>query len=919
MASNAFRMTAGPNEPWPILPKNPDDPTPPIQGPAGYQPTEDELTLDSATDLSDVTELEDGSAVVNIGPELPGAAAEGTEEDFYANLADGVVPEDELQRLASNALLQVTRDKDSRKKRDEQYAEGIKRTGLGNEAPGGADFQGASRAVHPVLIEGCVDFAARAMKELFPPSGPVKTRIIGKATEAKLQKAERKKTYMNWQLTTQIREYRRELEVALTQLPLGGSQYMKFWWDPRFKRPIAEYVPIDDMLLPFEATDLYTAQRATHVQRITRQTFDERTESGLYREIPAGETTGDPEQTESAQAAAKVDGAEASGFNEDGLRIEYEQHVYLTLESDPLARGKSYMPYIMTVDEPTGKVVNLRRNWDPKSTTTEKLDWLIELPMIPWRGAYSIGLAHVIGSLAGAATGALRALLDSAHINNMPGAIKLKGAKISGQNISIEPTQITEIEAAPGVDDIKKLAMPLPFNPPSTVLFSLLEWITAQAKGVVAVADEKIGEATNTMPVGTALALIEQGSITFSSIHARLHEAQKRALAIIHRLNGEHLDDNTTVEELGELVVNREDFEGPMDIEPVSDPAIFSDSQRYAQQQAVMQLAAAFPQLYKVDKLNRRALQLLKYPDPDEVLNAPREPEELDAATENVSAADPESTLKAYPQQDHFAHLQTHIIYMVSPIFCANPFMATPSLGKLLEHCKEHMNALYAKHMLAATQAVQASSQGQEVPLAQAMATAAQIADQMLAEQLGPLMPHLQKAAELAQQFKPQIPGDPALQIAQIKAQSDAAANASKEKIEQMRAQNEQMLKQVEQQGLMQDRMLEQWATQQELNTAQRNADLAAMQANLDRRNQILLEQMNQQHEVRMAQLEGRISMMLESKKQEAAQQLEGQRAAAGERQTLIQQEGAERQQAAQHKHDEKVAKSKPAKPAKKE
>lgn len=792
-----------------------------------------------------VREMEDGSAIVDIQDDAP---ADKT-KDFDENLAEVLDPA-LINRLGLQLTEDIKRDKQARAKRDEQYAEGIKRTGLGNEAPGGAQFSGASRAVHPALIEGCVDFAARAIKELFPAEGPVKSRVLGEQTKQKLQRADRKRQYMNWQLTTQIAEYRREFEVALTQLPLGGSQYLKAYYDPRWERTRIEFVPIDDILLPFEASSMRTALRLTHVQRLNRAQYEERVDNGDYIELPVdGGAFISPEQTASAQAAAKVEGVEDLAYNEDGLRIIYEVQTLLSLDgADPLAK-RPLMPYVLAIDENSGRVISMRRNWDPEDNDkATPLQWIVELPFIPWRGAYAVGLAHIIGSMAGAATGALRALLDSAHVNNMPGGIKLAGAKVSGQTLSVEPTQLTEIQAGPGVDDIRKLAMPLPFNPPSAVLFQLLEWLTNQAKGVVATAEERIADASNTMPVGTALALIEQGSITFSSIHARLHAAQKELLAILHRLNAKHLKDREVVEELGELVVSKYDFRGPMDIEPVSDPNIFSDAQRYAQIQAVMQLASTMPQLYKLPQLHKRALRLLKLPNPDEILAVPEDPEELDPVSENAAATDPLKTLKAYEDQDHVAHLRVHVAFMTSPVFCANPFMAQPALPTLLAHCKEHLVLLYAQHARAAGEAQAAVTQAQG-HVAGSEADAVAIADRELVNELGAVLPALMQAVQANQQFAPPPPPDP--QMAAV--QQRAAEAQQRNQVEQQRLQvDQQRLQldqqrdarqaaadqaraQLEQQRADQDRSLEAWQTQLEMATANHNAHLADSQATADR------------------------------------------------------------------------------------
>jgi len=794
------------------------------------------ITGSSEQDLQEVEALppdaeflenEDGSVTV-----VTGDAGPDQDDEFFDNLAEGVIDDSELNHVATTLLDLIERDKEARKKRDEQYAEGIKRTGLGNEAPGGASFEGASKAVHPLLAEGCIDFGARAVKELFPPSGPVKTHIIGDATTDQLEKADRKKTFMNYQLTGSgklcILEYRAELEQLLSQLPLGGSQYLKIWHNDSVMRHQAEFVPIDDVFLPYSAVSFTTSARVTHRQMITRAEFERRVESGLYRDINFTDPSVFVDQSAASKANEAVEGAtDEMSYNEDGLRQIYEIYADWKFVDDRFANERT-ASYIITIDDSTRKVLSVYRNWEEDDESMTKLEWLVDFNFIPWRGAYAVGLPHLIGSLSGALTGALRALLDSAHINNAATMLKLKGARTSGQNVQVEVTEVCEIEGPTGIDDIRKLAMPMPFNPPSTVLFQLLDWIVNQAKGVVQTAEESIANASANTPVGTTLALIEQGSQVFSAIHARLHDSQRRCLAIIHRLNGRYLNDKEVVEELGNLVVSRQDFVGPMDIQPVSDPNIFSDAQRYAQLQAAMQLADKYPNLYKLDKLNERALRLIKLPDFEEVLNIQEEPQQTDPVTENTLAASGERPLKVYPDQDHLGHLTAHVMFMTSPIFCANPIMANPTLPTLIQHCREHLLAEYAKQAKAALAAgIEISPTPED-----AAKFSGVLADQELAKKLGDIMQHLsQVAQQQTQLIPPQPPADPNaavnLQIgmAEIQRKKDATQQDIQLKTELQQLKNEQ-----EQQAAAQQAQLEQVREE-----ARAQADAAAQQLEHER------------------------------------------------------------------------------------
>jgi len=640
----------------------------------------------------DVQEMDDGSAIVRFDKDLMGPEES---PDFYENLADRI-DSWELSSVALKYLELVEKDKQAREERDKQYEEGLRRTGLGHDAPGGATFMGASKVVHPVMAEGCVDFAARAIKELFPPDGPVRSKIIGEVDEQKTTIAERKRDYMNFQLTEQIEEYRDEEEQMLTQLPLGGSQYMKIWYDEQKERPCAEFLPIDNVYLPFAAANFYTASRVTEVNDITEEEFEIRVDSGLYRDISIFRTSQEPEESKPEKANNKIEGRKSEEMNIDGIRRVFHIYTWMELEDDKKSGGKR-APYILMIDETSSEVVGLYRNWEDGDEKMNKLDWIVEFKFIPWRGAYAIGLPHLIGGLSAALTGALRALLDSAHINNSPTMLKLKGGKISGQSQVVEPTQVTEIEGAPGVDDVRKIAMPMPFNQPSAVLFNLLGWLTDAAKGVVTTSEEKIADVTAQAPVGTTQALIEQGAAVFSSIHARLHASQARVLKIIGRLNRWYLDDHPN-EQSEELGVTSEDFAKNSDIVPVSDPHIFAETQRYAQIQTLAARAQANPDLYNRLAVEKRILKQIKIPDINEVLPDPQDIKQMNPALENV-AMTLGKPVGAFPGQDHLAHIQVLLDYARNPMYGSNPLMAPVFMPAALEHLKQHLTLWYLDQM----------------------------------------------------------------------------------------------------------------------------------------------------------------------------------------------------------------------------
>lgn len=613
--------------------------------------------------------------------------------EFDDNLAEQL-SERVLEGIANDLLQKIEVDKKARKKRDELYEEGIRRTGLGNDAPGGAQFSGASRVVHPVMAESCIDFAARAIKELFPAQGPVKIETE-ELLPSELQTQVKQLSYcLNNEFVHGIPEYRSIQEQVLTQLPLGGSQYVKFSPNLGDDKIDVEFVPIDDIFIPFDAPSFYSAHRQTHRIFLTQEMYDDRVEIGEYRDLRVIQLSLDPERSETSKANDRIEGKESPGMNEDGTRTVYDVYVKLSLADDAFTGG-GRAPYIVSIDEFENKVVAIRRNWLEQDELRRKLDWIVEDTFIPWRGAQGIGLPHLIGGLSGAATGALRALLDSAHINNAPTLLKLKGSRINGSSQSVAVTQIADIEGPVGIDDIRKYLMPMPFNAPSPVLFQLLGWLTDAAKGVVSTASEKIADATSNTPVGTVQALIEQGAVIFSSIHARLHFSQAKKFEIVLRLLKNYFPQKLQAYGLNPQIV---DMRG---IHPVSDPRVFSEAQRFAQAQGVLQLAEKSkedPRIqYNMYELHRSILSLMKVQNIDKILPPPPQVQPVDPAQELIAIINNKSVI-TIPEMDHVSHIQAHIAYLKDPLCGGNSIMV-PITVKILEHLKEHLAHFFAQRL----------------------------------------------------------------------------------------------------------------------------------------------------------------------------------------------------------------------------
>jgi hypothetical protein len=831
---------------------NEDDMLPEDELPEGEM-----VEIDDA-EVDDVEDTEDGGAIVTLDEDAPPKA----DDAFYDNLAE-TMPEKDLSSLSSKFLDLISKDKEARKKRDEQYEEGIRRTGLGDDAPGGAQFNGASKVVHPMMTEACIDFASRAMKELLPPQGPAKDLIEGEVTVDKIQKAKRKTAMMNWQLTVQSQEFRSEMEQLLTQVPLGGAQYLKLSWDEARNRPGFLAVMIDDMYLPFAATNFYTAQRKTHVQYLTQLDYEERVKSGMYREVDLTPPGLEPERSAADVANDKIEGRSDTSYNEDGLRTVFECHVIADIEGDGNA------PYIITIDKPSGKVLAIYRNWDMEDDSKETLDWFVEFPFIPWRGAYPIGLPHMIGGLSAAATGALRALMDSAHIQNVPTMLKLKGGTRGGQSLNIQPTQVEEIEGGLNVDDVRKLAMPIPFNPPSPTLFQLLGFVVDAGKGVVRTSMDNLADQNPNAPVGTTLALIQEGMTVFSSIHARLHNAMGKTLRILHRLNAMYLDDADTEQEVGEELATRADFNGPMDVVPVSDPSIFSEAQRFAQVQAVSQRAAAMPQLYNQYKVEERLLETLRVPNAKELLNPLPEPTQQNAVNENVSATMGKA-ITAFPEQDHIAHLKTHLAYMTSPMLGSNQLIAPAYLPVMLNHLKEHMALWYAATVLdlaEETSGIDISEDMKNLKEPEAK----RAFDRMLAEAslnvvveagsiFEALPPVIAQATQVMQQYAPQQPQDPRAAIEGQKMQAQAQRDQAQMQLEgqkmqgQMQLEGQKMAAQAQQDQIEAQLQQQKLQIEQQLEQMKQDREDARKSAEINAR--LTMNQQDNQTAMQLAQAE---------------------------------------------------------------
>ena len=689
----------------------------------------DEMTDEDALLMAQIDEVETDPVDQGVPQEML---------EFTANLVP-FMDEGMLANLALTLCEAAERDKESTKKRDEQYAEGVRRTGLGKDAPGGPAFEGASEVVHPLIAEAAVDFGSMMMKELFPPDGPVRTSMIDDVNEERHERADRKRKHLNYQIMKQSPGFVDAHEQMSIQLGLGGSQYIIHFWENG--GPKCEFVPVDRVWLPYSASSFKSARRRTIVWDLTASVVKERIRNGMYAPVidPDVAPQTDPADSRSQQAQDKVQGVEVTGSNEDGIRRIYQMYVWHDFEGDdPLAitddgETAGDIPYIIAVDEQDKRILAVYRNWDQQTVEQygeiEEVDWVVDWNFIPWKGPYAVGFPHLIGSISAALTGALRSLLNSAHIANFPGLVRMKGGRNSGGTTRVNPTENVEVTASGGADDIRKLAMPLPYPQPNMVLFQLLGFLTDVGKGVVTTSEEKIADAGNNMPVGTAMALLESGSKVTSSIMGRMHRSMALTLKILSRMNRDYLDEERAYGETGTDIARREDYEGPTDIQPVSDPNIFSETQRLVVLQETVRLAReVFPELnWDIEALARRFLMHLKTPNPEELLPKRPKPQPTDPVTENTSLALGEMQ-QAFPEQIHEAHLRVHLEFLANPLFGGSKMFAAKLIPGMIEHIKDHLLMWYEATMEMAVQAMA------QMP-AQVMAEATEGTDQMAAVQ----------------------------------------------------------------------------------------------------------------------------------------------------------------------------------------
>ena len=715
---------------------------------------------------------EDGGVTVDFTGVVEMEAEESIQE-WYGDLTDTLEDEDK-DIIASDVVDNYTSDKESRAEWEAMFEKGFDLLGLKIEETA-EPFEGACTAVHPMLIESAVKFQSKAIQELFPPSGPVKAQIIGKSTPEREDQANRVQEFMNYQTTDQMPEYFDEMERMLFHLPLIGSAFKKVYYDANLKRPVSEFVPIDQFYVSYYASNLRKADRYTHVIYRSPVDLAKDIRTGIYRDVELPEAT-NPQPTSFSEKMDTIIGLSPTGTNDPQYTL-LEQHCYLEIEEDYA------LPYIVTVEEKSQQILSIRRNYKKDDKNQEKVSHFVHYRFVPGFSFYGFGLMHFLGNLTMTATAAMRSLVDAGQFANLPGGFKAKGVRIVGDNDPISPGEFKEVEATG--QDLNKAIVSLPYKEPSSTLFNMLGFVTQAGQKFADSTEQIVSDAASYGPVGTTMALLEASSKFFSAIHKRLHKSQRDEFKILAQINYDYLPSEYPYEvPFADKNVLKQDFDGRVDVIPVSDPNIPSNAHRMMISQMALQMAQQSPPgMFNLEALNRTILTAANLPNMEEILPPKKEPQKLDPVSD-IMAATKGIPIAAFPGQNHDSHIQVKMMYLQDPQNGANPIMAR--LKPILEaNIQEHSVLKYQEQMNGMARATMEQlppDQQQNPQVAEmAMATAAQ---QVLnANQMGQAQSPEQQMVAL-EQAKVELEKQK-LQSTMAKYSADSALDAQKLELEE--------------------------------------------------------------------------------------------------------------------------------------
>ena len=682
---------------------------PPLMDPAISQ--EDMIPNEASVDVevnapvemfpngAEVTQDEDGGAIIEA---LESLAYQGQLEapmDHNANLAE-FLPDSLLGEVSTDLRASYEEDLESRSEWEEAYTNGLDQLGIKyNERT--QPFQGASGVTHPLIAESVTQFQSQAYKELLPAGGPVQTQVLGLQDAAREEQASRVKDFMNYQITEVMEEFDPDMDQLLFYLPLSGSTFKKVYYDETRQRAVSRFIPAQDLVVSYMASDLQTAARVTHVLRMDANEVRKMQVSGFYRDIELSKY--ESEDNEVRQKINEIQGTSKTYMDE--VFTILEMHVDLDLEGfedmTPMGEPSGIaLPYIVTMDEGSGNILSIRRNFDESSGIAKKKQYFVHYKFMPGLGFYGFGVIHMIGGLGRAATSILRQLIDAGTLANLPAGFKARGVRVRNDDEPLQPGEWRDIDAPGG--NIRDAIIPLPYKEPSATLAQLLGALVDGGRRFISLADQQTGDGNTAAPVGTTVALLERGMKVMSAIHKRLHYAQKTEFRILARIFKDNLPKEYPYDVAGgNRTIFVEDFDNRVDVIPVSDPNIFSMAQLVTLAQTQLQLAQSNPQIHNLHAAYRRMYQALEVQNIEEVLPSPAEPKPLDPAIENARGLMGE-ILTTFPEQDHDVHIRIHLMFMKTPLVMTSP----QSMGTFYAHIQEHVSQKARKMVMQEIEAI---------------------------------------------------------------------------------------------------------------------------------------------------------------------------------------------------------------------
>ena len=623
---------------------------------------------------------------------------------FDANLAE-YLDDYVLGSISKKLISDVDSDKESRKEWMKTYTDGLKYLGMRFDEQRSQPFEGSSGVIHPILAESVTQFQAQAYKELLPAQGPVKTQIIGQRNANTEMQAERVSEFMNYYIMNEMPEYDPELDQLLFYLPLSGSAFKKVYYDASKRRPVSKFVPAEDLLVPYEATDLLSAERVTHIVSMSSNEVRKLQLSGFYMDT---ELTGNDVEIRDtvSEEIDKIQGMEPEYSNDEQRKL-YEIHTVEDIEGfeDLDENGEPTglkLPYIITIDESSQTVLSIRRNYEPEDPIRNKINYFVQYKFLPGLGFYGLGLSHMIGGLSKATTSILRQLIDAGTLSNLPAGFKARGIRIRDEASPLQPGEFRDVDAPGGA--LRDSLMPLPYKEPSSVLFSLLGLLVQSGQRFASIADMNVGDSNAAMPVGTTVALLEKGTKVMSAIHKRLHYSQKSEFKILARVFGEFLPPVYPYETgSGSREIKLEDFDRKVDIIPVSDPNIFSMSQRVVLAQELLAMVQSNPEIHGPQGLYEayyRMYAALGVDNIESLLMPPQDttPKPVDAGIENSGLLQG-IPANAFEQQNHEAHIEAHKTLFLTQGVQMNPQLQSIIIAHVMQHLQFLANQMAEEQM----------------------------------------------------------------------------------------------------------------------------------------------------------------------------------------------------------------------------